>query len=239
MQPSLFSRFLPFSIWMAGRGRRIRSPQRCEQRSEPVEQPENDHQQHEDRRGENRENHGNEAKQEGPVAPGVAMRLAQVANDEAVVAAIGFPRDVEEIAEERDGADDDTEAEVDRHAQERDVRDAANPRSEDEDGGGEAGEHVAEAGNEADEAVEPDADGRAGDAEPVVEQVRVEVEILVGEELLEAGAQGGRSAARRQNFRVGRRGHDGARAFRRSAEAPCCNATIEAGMAAIVQRQNA
>ena len=86
-----------------------------------------------------------------------------------------------------------------------DVRDAANPRGEDEHEGSDAGEHVAEAGDEADEAVEPEADAGAGDAEKVVEQVGEEVEILVGEPAFGALAQGergdrGSSISGRQNL---------------------------------------
>jgi hypothetical protein len=175
-----------------------------------MQQPEDEEQQDEERCGKNGEDGRGEREQEGPVAPGVTMRLAQVAHDEAIVPAIGLPRDVEQVAEERDGADDDTEAEVDRHAQQRHVRDATNPRSENQDGGGDAGDDVAEAGNETDEAIEPEADGRAGNAEPVVEQVGVEVEVLIGKELFEASAERAGGPVRRQNLRVGLGGHDAA-----------------------------
>jgi hypothetical protein len=183
--------------------------------SHPVQEPVEEQEQDDDGRGEDDEDRRGQSEQEDPVAPGVAMRLAQVAHDEAVVAAVGFPGDVEEVAEERDGADEDADAEVDCHAQQGDVRDAANPRSEDEDGGSDAGDDIPEAGNEADEAIEPEADAGAGDAEPVVEKVRVEVEILVGEEAFEAAAKRGRRAVRGQNLRVGLGGHNGGMQARR------------------------
>ena len=213
-------------------------PGECDS-SQPVQQPYEDEQQHDDGRGENGENDSCKAEKEDVVAPGVAMRLLQVADHEAVVAAVGFPGDIEDVAEERDGADDHVEAEIDEHADERDVRDAANPCSEDEDGGGDAGEDVAEAGDEADEAVEAEADGGAGDAEPVVEQMGEQVEIFVGEKLLGAGAEAGAGgAARRQKLRTGMVGHEGT--GRGGAPDRCAaNATIRMGMAAIVQRQNA
>jgi hypothetical protein len=173
-----------------------------------MEDPEENQQQDYDRSGEDDKDCRGKSEEEGPVAPGVAMRLAQMAHHEAVVAAVGLPRDVEQVSEERDGADDDADAEVDRHAEQRDAGDAANPRSEDQHRGGDAGEHIAEAGHEANQAVEPDTNARAGDAEPVVEEVRVEVEILVGKEALEAYAQAARRPARGQNLRVGRGRHD-------------------------------
>ena len=41
-------------------------------------------------------------KQESPVAPSVLSRLAQMASQQQVVAAIGFPCDIEDVAEEGD-----------------------------------------------------------------------------------------------------------------------------------------
>src|SRR5271165_3069344 len=112
--------------------------------------------------------------------------MAGVARHQVVVAAVGFPGDVEDVAEEGDGADEDLDGDVDHHAEEGDVGDAANPGGEDEDAGGDAGEDVAEAGDEADEAVEADAGGREGEAEPVVEEMGEEVEVFVGAEALGA-----------------------------------------------------
>ncbi len=154
--------------------------------------PEDDDQENDERRGEDREYCGEKAEEEGVVPPGVTVGLAEVARHQLIVAAVGFPGNVEDVAEEGDGTDEDFETEVDHHADEGDVGDAANPRSEDEDERGDAGENVAEAGDESDEAVEADADRREGDVEPVIEQVGVEVEIFVGEEALGALAEGER-----------------------------------------------
>ena len=168
--------------------------------SEAVNDPENDEQKDEERDGQDGEGDSGEAEEEGIVLRGVAMGFAQVAGDEAVVAAIGFPRDVEDIAEEGNGSDEDVEAEVDHHSDEGDVGDAAHPGGEDEKEGRDAGEHVAERWNEADESIEAETDAGSGDAEAVVEEVGEEVEVLVGAEAFGALAEG---RAGRKNLGLG------------------------------------
>ena len=71
--------------------------------------------------------------------------------------------------------------------------------------GSDAGKNIAEAGDEADDAVEAEADAGAGDAEKVVEQVGEEIEILIGEPAFGSLAQGergdrGSSISGRQNL---------------------------------------
>ena len=168
--------------------------------------PEEDEHQNDDGDGEDGEDCGEEDCEEGVVAPSVAVGLAEVARHQVVVAAVGFPGDVEDVAEEGDGADEDLDGDVDHHAEEGDVGDAANPGGEDEDEGGDAGEDVAEAGDEADEAIEADADGGEGEAEPVVEEMREEVEIFVGAEALGALAEGGFGGERGSDAGSGRGG---------------------------------
>jgi hypothetical protein len=208
-----------------------------------MDHPDKKEQQNDHRRKEEGEDGAEEAEQKRVVLAGVAMGLAQVADDEAVVAAVGLPGDVEDVSEDGDGANDDGNAEVDEHADEGDVRDAANPRGDDEDRGGDAGEDVAEAGDEADEAVETEADAGAGDVEAVVEEVGVEVEVLVGEPAGGAGARAGWSGwCGGQDFGIWQMRHGidhwemrcGAGRERCAADV-----TIGFGMAAIVQRQNA
>ena len=163
--------------------------------------PYKDEEQDDDRGDQDGEDSGEEGGEEGVVFPGMTVGLAKVARHEFVIAPVGFPGDVEDVAEEGDGADDDLDADVDHHADEGDPGDAANPGGEDDDEGGEAGEDVAEAGDEADETVEADADGGEGDAEPVVEEVREEVDVLVGKPLLGALAKGeGRGVFWREDF---------------------------------------
>lgn len=152
--------------------------------------PYKDDEQDDDGGDEDGQHAGEEGCEVGVVAPGVAVRLAEVTRHELIIAAVRFPGDVEDVAEDGDGSDDNFEAYVDHHADEGDVWDAADPGGENDDERGEAGEDVAEAGDEADEAVETDADGGEGDAEPVIEKVREEVDVLVGKPSLGALAEG-------------------------------------------------
>jgi hypothetical protein len=132
--------------------------------------------------GEDGADHERDAGEEEPVAPVIAVRVLEVLGEQGVVAAVGLPGDVEDVAEEGDGADDDVEGEVDQHARDGDVGCAARPCGEDDDRGGEAGEDVADAGDEADDAIDAEADGGAGDAEPGVEHAAEQVEIFIAEE---------------------------------------------------------
>ena len=103
----------------------------------------------------------------------------------------GLPCDVEGISEEGDGADDHVEREIDEHARDGDVACAARPCGDDDDGGGEPGEDVTDAGYEADDAVQAESDGGAGDAEPRVEKAAEDVEVFVAKETVgrtDAGA---------------------------------------------------
>jgi len=150
----------------------------------------------------------------------VEVWFADVAGEELVVAAVGFPGDVEDVAEDGDGADEDADADVDGHADDGDVGNAADPGGEGNDEREDACEDVAETGDEADDAVEAEADAGAGDAEGFVEQ---DFELLegavaeepgaavpaIGGEDLAGGAEGGvggRNGWRRDLARVGHAG---------------------------------
>src|ERR1700733_8110324 len=139
------------------------------------------------------EDHERDAGEEEPGAPVTTVRLLEVLSEQGVVAAVGLPGDVEDVAEERDGADDDVQREVDQHARDGDVGCAARPCGEDDDRGGESGEDVADARDEADDAIDAEADGGSGDAEPGIEHAAEQVEIFVAEEAAaDAGGGGGR-----------------------------------------------
>ena len=133
------------------------------------------------------------------------LRAGGGAGEQGVVAAVGAPSDIEEVADEGDGAAGGFDGDVEHHAGDDDVGYAAGPCGDDEDGGGEAAEQVADAGDEADDAVEAEADGGAGDADEVVEEVREEVEVAVGE--IEAGEPAGGFGARAEDFGLGGDGH--------------------------------
>src|SRR5271154_4591578 len=97
--------------------------------------------------------------------------MLDVADQQLVVAAVRLPRYVEGVTEKRDGTDDHVQREVDGHAGEGDVGDAAHPGGEDQDARGEASKNVSDGGDEADDAVEAKVDLSAGNAEAVVEQM--------------------------------------------------------------------
>jgi hypothetical protein len=97
---------------------------------------------------------GGEKQEKRPIAPGVAAWFAQVALQQQKIAAIGLEENIEDIAKERNGTDKNADGEIGCHADQRDVRDAANPCGQRHDKGENAGQRVAEAGNQADDAVE-------------------------------------------------------------------------------------
>ena len=124
----------------------------------------------------------------------MAVGLSEGAGEEAVVAAVGFPGDVEGVAEDGDGADEDSDGDVGDHAEEGDVGDAADPGGDGDDEGEEPGEDVSQAGDEADDAVDAEADLGAGDEEGFVEEDFKPVEAFVVEEgaaFVPAGWRGG------------------------------------------------
>src|ERR1700751_2576616 len=129
------------------------------------------------------DDHGDGCEKE-PVTPLLLAWMFEVASEQRVVAPVGLPCDVEGVADERDGADDDVEREVDKHARDGDIGCAARPCGEDDDRGGEAGEDVADTGDEADDAVQSEADGSTGDAEPGIEKAAEQVEIFVAKEAI-------------------------------------------------------
>ena len=145
---------------------------------EPVEGPGEGEQRDDEDGGDG----GGEGREEEPVLPGLAAGVFDVADEQGVVAAVGLPGDVEGVAEEGNRADHDVERQIDDHAGEGDVGDSAHPRGEDKDAGGKAGEDVSDGGDETDDAVEAEADGSAGDAEAVVEEMGEPVEVFIAEE---------------------------------------------------------
>src|SRR5271163_266744 len=107
---------------IAANGLLKRAPKALSQvMEEPIEYP-REHQQGHD---EDRYQRQHEAREEEPIPPGMTIRVFDMANQQLVVAAIGLPRDVEGVAEKRDGADDHIQREVDGHAGEGDIGNAA------------------------------------------------------------------------------------------------------------------
>jgi len=142
--------------------------------------------------------HQREYREDEPAGESVAARFGDGAFEKLVVAAVGAPRDIEQVAEQGNGTDGGLDQDVEHHASEHDIRNATDPCRKDDDGGRETGDDVSGAGDEADDAVETETDGGSGDVDEVVEQVREDVEVLVAE-----GACGGFLAprtARREDF---------------------------------------
>ena len=79
--------------------------------SEPEECPERDQEREQAEGGECGEEH----EEEEPVAAVVAMGGVEVAEEKLVVAAVWFPVDFEEVAEEWDGTDEEWDGEVGEH----------------------------------------------------------------------------------------------------------------------------
>jgi hypothetical protein len=118
---------------------------------------------------------------EKPVRAGVLFRVGEGAGKQGVVAAIGTPAYVEEVTYEGDGADSGLNGDVEDHAGDDSFGDAAEPGGDDDDRRGEAAKDIADAGDEADDAVKAEPDGRAGNLDEVVEDVREHVELFVVE----------------------------------------------------------
>ena len=67
---------------------------------DPDNEPDDEH----DGNGEDNPKCGGKDAKEGPVAPSVEARLAEVTGEQSVVAAVGLPDNVEEVAEQGNGA---------------------------------------------------------------------------------------------------------------------------------------
>ena len=109
-----------------------------------------------------------------------------------IVAAIRLPSNIEGVAKNRDGADQHTDAEVDPHAHESDVGNATNPCGDGGDEGEQSCEHVSQAGNEADDAVDAESDPCEGDAKGFIEQDFKAVQGLIAKEPGTAAPPAGR-----------------------------------------------
>jgi hypothetical protein len=211
----------------------------------PKQQGEQPHDQ-QDRNGEDQGHRAGNYSEKRPVFPGMFSGFSEMALEQEIVAAVGLPSDVERVPEKGDGANQDTDAEVDAHAQEGDVGNAAHPCGDGNDEGQKPGQHISQAGNQADDAVDAEADPGERDAESFVEQDFNTMQCLVAKEPGAALPAAGRkppSLACRDAGRVESRrfrsgiGHNGAR---RTVLGPSVSMLqSKMRMAAIVQRQNA
>jgi len=133
---------------------------------EPSDEPDDEH----DGNSEDEPECGDKDAEEDPVATCMAAGLGEVAREQSIVAAVRLPDDVEDVAEEWNGANEYPNANIGGHAQECDVWDAANPGGNGDDEREESGEDVAEAGNKANYAVDAEAEVRSGDTKCFVEK---------------------------------------------------------------------
>jgi hypothetical protein len=145
---------------------------------EPLQEPEDEEDRGQKDDGECR---GNQH-QEDPVSPRLPPGLLQMANNQRVVATVRLPGDIKGIAQQRNRPQEDLDADVHYHSDQRDVRHAAHPGREHDDRRRQAANDISQARDEADDAVQSEAYGGAGDAKPVIEYVRQEVEIFVRKE---------------------------------------------------------
>src|ERR1700733_9136015 len=105
-----------------------------------------------------------------------------MANNQRVVATVRLPCDVEGVAQKGNRAQQHLDANVDHHSDQRDIRHAPYPSRHNDDRRSKPADYVAQAGDEADDAIQSEANGGAGYAEPFVEDVRQEIEIFIREE---------------------------------------------------------
>ncbi len=152
-----------------------------------------------------------DAEEKEPVAPVLAaVGIEGMPLQEIDVFAVGFPGDIESVAEDGDGADESIDGDVDDHAGDGDSRELALPGGEDDEERSRSGEQVAEAGDKADEGIEAEADGGAGNLKDVVEPGSEPVQGDVVE-AARFGMCSGSDAIRRDDLGLGIRRHEDVR----------------------------
>src|ERR1700734_1975307 len=96
-----------------------------------------------------------------------------------IVASVGSPADIEQVTEYRHQARNHFYGQVGHHPRDGDQGNAAEVGSEHDDAAGHASQEIANAGNEADHAVDAKADIGAGNAKPGVEHAGEHVEVFI------------------------------------------------------------
>ena len=119
------------------------------------------------------------ADNEQPVLPGVLLERLLVTDQKVVVAAIGLPRDVGQIADDRDRSERVFNRQIHHHAKHGDACGSAPPCRDHDEERGKRGQSVADAGNQADQGIQPEANARPGNDEAIIEPCRNEIELLV------------------------------------------------------------
>src|SRR5580658_3373962 len=146
--------------------------------AKPLEEPKD-----EEDRGQEDGGQGNgNYQEEDPVSPGLASRLLQMAGDERIVATVRLPGYVKQIAEQGNGSQHYFDPDIDHHSEQRDVGNSAYPRRKHNDRRSKAANDVSQPGNQADDAIQAKANRSAGDAKPIIENMRQQVEIFIGKQ---------------------------------------------------------
>src|ERR1700677_1194096 len=96
-----------------------------------------------------------------------------------IVASVGSPADIEEVAEYWHQAGSHFNGQIGYHARDRNQGNAAEVGSENDDAARHAPEQIADAGNEPDNAVDTKADLGAGDTKPGVKHAGAHVEVFI------------------------------------------------------------
>src|SRR5579859_1341469 len=109
--------------------------------------------------------------------------LLFLADQQAVVTAIGLPEDVKDVARHGDCSQRGFQKDVGNHADESDGLHAAPPGGKNDDEGSDARGGVADARYPANDGVEPKTNAGAGDAEHVVQKGGDVIEVFIGGEL--------------------------------------------------------
>ena len=112
----------------------------------------------------------------------MAVRLAEVAAQEPIVATVCLPGNVENIAEDGNGSHQHADAEIGGHAHQCDVWHAANPCGQWDYQRQESGQHVAEARHQPDDSVDAESQLSAGHAKSFVEKDFELLQCLVAEQ---------------------------------------------------------
>jgi hypothetical protein len=113
---------------------------------------------------------------------------------------IGLPARIHKVAHHRHGAHDQVEAQVGEHAQEGFFGQAKAQAFGDDVDRGDSADHVAAAGQQAEDGVEADAVGGAGDGDGVVKDVGDDLNAFEGRGVV--GAHGGKSQMDRQQHSI-------------------------------------
>ena len=118
-----------------------------------------------DGEGEYRSNSSSGQSQKCPVPPGMAVMGGDGVRQQKVVTAVSLPENVKSIAEDGNRPKQQADGKIGQHAQQGDVRNSANPGCKGNDQGKRTRQRIAQAGYEANDSVDSEANASARDDE--------------------------------------------------------------------------